>query len=134
MCLSIKKYDKDIEKKEFDDGSLKYYKDSLLHNNNDRPAIIKENRKEWWFHGMRHRENDKPAIIYEDGSKEWWFYGMRHRGNNKPAVVLRHESFNYTYFTKEWWFYGKLHRSGNKPALMRSNGMQEHWEYGRMIK
>ena len=59
---------------------------------------------------------------------------MRHRENDKPAVILKEESFNYTFFTMEWWFYGKLHRNSGKPAIMRADGTQEYWEYGRRIK
>lgn len=123
-----------IEEKRFVDGSTEYYKDSYLHNDNDRPAVVHGKHKEWWFHGMRHRVSDNPAITYKDGSKEWWFHGMRHREGDKPAVVLKEESFNYTFFSLEWWFYGKLHREGGKPAIMRADGTQEYWEYGRRIK
>jgi len=125
---------KDVEEKRFADGSLEYYKGSYLHNDKDLPAVVSGKHKEWWFHGMRHRESDKPAVVYKDNSREWWFHGMRHRGNDKPAVVLKEESFNYTFFTMEWWFYGKLHREGSKPAIMRADGTQEYWEYGRRIK
>jgi hypothetical protein len=49
------------------------YLDDALPN---KPAVEYPNgRKEWWYHGLRHRL-DGPAVIDPTGSKEWWVLGQ----------------------------------------------------------
>jgi hypothetical protein len=44
--------------------------------------------KHWYKNGLIHRENDKPAIEWSNGRKEWWINGKLHRENDKPAIEL----------------------------------------------
>src|SRR3990167_9929300 len=63
----------DIDSKGYKLGSMEY---------------INEDETEYWYkNGVLHRENDKPAIIWFDGSKQWWKNGLRHRENNQPAGI-----------------------------------------------
>lgn len=130
-CFGVR--EENLTKRVYKDGKLEFYMNNLLHNQSG-PAVICGNHKEWWFHGMRHRE-DKPAIEYEDGSKEWWFHGMRHREKNKPAVIRYHYSFQMqgSIIEEEYWVYDKKHRD-NGPAVIRADGTNEWWLYGKKLK
>ena len=56
------------------DGTIRYYKNGKLHNDNG-PAIEYVNTsKAWLINGQFHRL-DGPAVEYLDGSKEWWVNG-----------------------------------------------------------
>lgn len=58
------------------DGGKSWYKNFLLHREDDLPAKeIADGGKEWWQNGLLHRENDLPARERFDGSKEWWVKG-----------------------------------------------------------
>ena len=99
------------------DGSLRWYKNGVLHRDNDLPAVIHANfNKEWWFEGKQHRENDLPAIEWSNGHKEWWYNDQIHRVA-KPAV----EKFNGA---KYWCLNGVLHRDGG-PAI--EYGPHQEW-------
>jgi len=46
------------------------------HSYNDNPAYWwADETREWFSHGLRHRDNDLPAVIYPNGYKEWWKKG-----------------------------------------------------------
>jgi hypothetical protein len=120
-----------------------HYKDSRLHNDNDKPAIIvriKDNiiEKEWFVEGKQHRENNPARITWNlDGtlySEEWFIGGKRHRNNDKPAIIKYYETG--VIFKEEWYFDGKQHRD-NKPAEKGylNNGLlfDEYWfQNGKM--
>jgi hypothetical protein len=127
-CFGVR--NENLTKRVYKDGRTEFYLNNVLHNE-DGPAVIFGNHKEWWFHGMRHREKNKPAIEYIDGSKEWWFHGMRHREKNKPAVIRYHYSFQFqaSFIEEEYWVYDKKHRE-NGPAVIKANGVNEWWSYG----
>lgn len=60
-------------------GKQEYRRDGLLHRDNDLPAVIQGNRKEWWKEGLRHRDSVSlaPAIMYSDtGQYEYWRDGQ----------------------------------------------------------
>jgi len=49
-----------------------------LHSYNDLPAKVwPSGAKEWYKHGIRHRDNGLPALIYEDGHKKHYENGKR---------------------------------------------------------
>lgn len=51
-------------------------KSNKLHSVNDKPAIIREDgTREWFKHGVRHRDNG-PAVKKADGTEEWWIDGV----------------------------------------------------------
>jgi hypothetical protein len=50
-----------------------------------------------------HRENDEPAIIYKNGDKEWFCHGLFHR-QLLPATIYIYRRPNGSYFqTEEYW-------------------------------
>ncbi len=61
---------------------------------NSGPAVIYNNRQEWYQNGKLHRD-DGPAIIYHGGAQLWYQHGRRHRDDG-PAVV-------YASGGKEWY-------------------------------
>ena len=81
-----------------------------LHRDDDLPAAVWSNIKEWWIHGERHREGDLPAIKWERGCYSWYIHGKRHRDGGLPAM----EWYNGT---KEWFVHGERHRDGGSPAI-----------------
>jgi hypothetical protein len=68
--------------------------DLILNSENDRPAIIsiKDNHREWYKNGLRHRDNDLPAFSSPE-CQEWYFNGLIHREGFKPAVINLRESY-----------------------------------------
>ena len=60
-----------------ENGVIRYYKNGLLHRDNDFPAIEWNNgNKVWWFEGKLHRING-PTVEYSNGNKEWWYEGKQ---------------------------------------------------------
>jgi hypothetical protein len=86
---------------EYSSGTKEWYKDGVLHRDNDLPAIeYSSGTKKWYKDGVLHRDNDLPAIEYSDGTKEWYKDGVLHRDNDLPAI--EHSSG-----TKKWYKDGK---------------------------
>jgi antitoxin component YwqK of YwqJK toxin-antitoxin module len=77
---------------------------------------LRSGDKSWYKNGLIHRENDKPAIEYFDGSKAWYINGQIHRENDKPAIEWKN---GY----KQWWINGELHRENDKPAIESADGI-----------
>ena len=42
--------------------------------------------KKWYKDGVLHRDNDLPAIEFANGNKEWYQNGNLHRDNDLPAI------------------------------------------------
>jgi hypothetical protein len=54
-----------------------YYRCSKLHRD-DEPAVTKfDGTKMWYKDGLLHRDNNLPAVIYPDGNIEYWLNGDR---------------------------------------------------------
>ena len=112
---------------ELDKNGFDWFK-SILHRENDLPAIeYSDGSKEWYKNGKIHRESDLPAIEDSDGTKYWYKEGKLHRENDLPAV--EHSSG-----TKKWYKEGKRHRDNNKPAIIWFDGKKEYWVNGKRIK
>jgi len=99
------------------EGSREYALDSrfkLLHKL-DGPAVIrKNNQKEWYINGKRHRIGE-PAVI-GPSIEEWWVNDQRHR-IDEPAVIGPG--------IEKWYQNGQLHRIDG-PAYI-SPGYEEWW-------
>lgn len=79
-------------------GHICWFKDDLLHRENDLPAIEWHNGcKEWYWEGKKHRKNG-PAVIGLNGYGEWWFEGKKHREDG-PAL-------DWKWCEKEWFIHG----------------------------
>jgi hypothetical protein len=83
-------------------NTYKWYKDGLLHRENDLPSAIYNNNycKIWHKYGKRHREadpdqKDLPAFINLDGLQEWWVNGYHHRDDDYNPVIIRDNIFYY---------------------------------------
>lgn len=71
------------------DGTVNqfWYKNGLLHRDNDLPAVIGHDGTQMWYQdGRQHRGDDKPAIVRFNGSRLWLVNGQQHRDNG-PAVI-----------------------------------------------
>ena len=107
------------------DGAIIWYKDDLIHRDNDEPAIITNFNKLWFKNGKRHREGDKPAILCKDGYKGWYVNDKPHRDGDEPAIDSRE--------LKIWFKNGRKHRDGKKPAVIYQNGNKEYWVNGVLM-
>ena len=59
-----------------EDGNQFWYKDNLLHRDDDLPAIIYTGGIKFWHqNGLWHRENG-PADMWADGENCWWIEGV----------------------------------------------------------
>lgn len=96
------------------------YKNGLKHSFNDQPAVIHDERKEWWRNGKRHRDR-APAFV-ERECKAWFQNGRRHR-DGAPAIVWSNGD--------QWWYQnGVCHRDGDAPAVI-NGGREEWWRNGK---
>lgn len=119
------------------------FRNGSLHSQNDRPALVCGERKEWWNNGVRHRGNDLPAII-DSGHEEWFYNGRLHRMNDAPAII-HHEHCKYkqTLLSKfeVWYVDGRLHRD-RAPAVVHTKFLdtdekkqiilQQWWREGKL--
>ena len=72
----------------YQDGTVKWYQNGMLHKE-DGPAIIFFfGQQEWWINGKKHRDG-LPAVIKPDGSQYWYKNGKKHREDG-PAVIYPH--------------------------------------------
>lgn len=85
-------------------GSVKYiYVDvhgysrnnGFLHSIDDKPAVIKNALRIWYYDGKVHRENDLPAVINEN-SAYWFHKGKLHR-KTAPAIIKENIEIYYEY-------------------------------------
>lgn len=58
------------------------------------PAIVSGTRKEWWVHGVRHREGNEPAIEDENGLYAFYVNGQLH-STVGPAYVRYNDNEAY---------------------------------------
>jgi len=64
-----------------------YNTEGQLHSFDDEPALITPFGESWYKEGLLHRENDLPADVIPGVSKGWYKEGLLHRENNLPAYV-----------------------------------------------
>ena len=62
-----------------DDKYNAWYKYGLLHRDNDLPAVISHNVREWRVNGKLHRDNNRPAFKDIGGTKCWYLHGRYQR-------------------------------------------------------
>ena len=97
-----------------------WYKEGLIHRDDDLPAVISEDNTEWNIRTCTYIrfENIFSVDIYK--SKKYWYKkGRLHRDNDLPALCSNG--------TQEWYINGKLHRDGDLPAIVYQNGNQK-WQ------
>lgn len=126
-----------------ENGTEFWQKNTLLHRDNDLPAIIDKLGHFWFKEGKKHRDNDLPAVEWFDSGKEWYQNGLIHRENG-PAVIdkdgsshwfnqgVKHRNLEPAYIGKEgkkWYKDGFLHRV-NGPAIEWINGDKEWYQNG----
>ena len=59
-------------------GEKIWYKNGLIHRDNDLPAIMYISGSQYWYkNGLQHRDNDLPAVIYYDGEQKWYKDGQQ---------------------------------------------------------
>jgi hypothetical protein len=78
------------------DGTILWYKDDVLHNENGPAMYLPDGTMAWYKDGNIHSYNDKPALITPDGFKSWYDSGVRHRTNG-PAIVKPDGDESYYY-------------------------------------
>lgn len=128
-------------------GKFWFDKEDQLHRDNDLPAYIRDDKKQWFQHGKLHRDNDKPATV-SSYSHEWYQHGKRHREGG-PAIINhgRNEGWylngkchrdddlpaqiNFSNGLKEWYQQDKRHRDGDRPAIVDNEGLKEWWQNDR---
>jgi hypothetical protein len=104
------------------DDYIKYYKNGVLHRDEDEPAVIYPSGVlEYYKNGKLHRDNNKPAKIYNNGDKEYYKNGELHRDDGGPAKDLSHK--------KVWYQNGKIKRDGDKPdeIIYYINNVKQIW-------
>ncbi len=76
------------------DSGFYYYKNGLLHRDNDLPAFESFlGEQEWYQNGKRHRDNDLPAVTRYDGLKMWFHHGKQWRKNGLPTAICPYEPY-----------------------------------------
>lgn len=88
-------------KEEYFLAKYSFYK-GKLHSFNDNPAYSSLGINKWYKNGVLHRNNDLPAYIEEQFVLKWYNNGKIHRDNLKPAVKYVHENI-----AEEFWVNGE---------------------------
>lgn len=89
--------------------------------------------QEIWYKGWKVHRDDGPAIIYKNGTKMYYLEGKTSRKNG-PALIVPHEVARRGNGVIEGWYQdGVQHRIGG-PAIIRLDGTEIYFEYGRKIK
>jgi hypothetical protein len=131
----------------YDDGKQEWYRNGLIHRDNDLPAIILSNGDQIWCKNDKvHRDGDLPAIEYANGTKKWYQNGKLFRNNNLPTETrsngdqmwhkngLLHRDGDLpayiTSYCKEWYQNGFLHRDGDLPAIECTDRLQKWYQNG----
>lgn len=113
----------------FERGVSRYYDENgQLHNDGDLPAVdVVNGNKEWWKHGVLHRDGGEPAVVNDEKRvKAWFVNGVQHRDGG-PALISP--------TVEKWYVNGVLHRL-NGPAVSYFRGdykleSVEYWIEGR---
>jgi hypothetical protein len=105
---------------EWEDGTLKWFKNHKLHRAGDKPAIIWSNGTlNWAKNGDWHRDGDKPAYINAKRSVEWYKNGKLHRNCDNPAYIGADGTL--------WWFKNGLRHRTTGPAVIYPSYKHEYW-------
>ena len=108
-----------------------------LHRDWDEPAVKSQDGslKEYYQHGILHRDHTKPARITKDlpfgeTRKEYYQHGILHRDYDEPAIVQTSKCI-IANKCKAWYKHGVLHRANDKPAKiytdMDAQIVYEYW-------
>ena len=126
--------DNDLPAIVYNDGTLMWFKNGLMHRVNG-PAFISLTGTEYWYqNGEYHRDNDLPAITWANGTRMWYQRGKLHRndsggsgsGRNDGPAIIDHNG------TKYWYLNDKLHRDDG-PAIVYLDGREEYYHHGHKI-
>lgn len=100
-------------------GNTRWYKNGVLHRDNDLPAVIyKIKIREWWKNGQLHRDK-KPACI-AFGLKVWAQNGVFHRLDG-PAV----EAYGGR---KKWYIHGIEYTKDEFEACLKKLALEQSLE------
>ena len=81
--IKVKSEYNDLDKCQFHDGKIIYYKKNTgLYHNPYGPAIIYKDGTKYYCIEDKYHRIDGPAIIYKDGTEEYWINNIR-KGNTK---------------------------------------------------
>ena len=120
-----RKYTRCVEYQQHKDGIIREYKLCNKLHNVDGPAIeYLHGTREWYKHGLLHRDDDLPAVEFLNGTKHWYQNSKCHRDGDLPAI-------EYVSGSKYWYKNGELHRDGDLPAIERVDGTKEWWVNGK---
>ena len=103
-----------------DYGNIRWYKDGMVHRDNDLPACIYNNGElRWVQNDLIHRDNDLPAIIYKGGAKEWYQRGNLHR--------LIGPAYEDPGGHQEWWVNGEQIECSSNEEFLRLIKLRYLW-------
>jgi len=76
-------------------GCKRWYKNGLMHRDNDLPAEVDSSLMVWYNENKIHRENGKPACIYSNGRAEWWTNGnfISYCNNYNPQRNIKRANY-----------------------------------------
>lgn len=97
-----------------------WYKNNLIHRDEDKPAYVGNGTEIYYKNGLIHRDGDEAAYISSNGKwKTWYKNNKKHRNGDKPAVICNN--------VKCWYKNDLLHRENNKPAISYSKDVLNNW-------
>jgi len=108
----------------YGNGTRVYYKNEMIHRDDDLPAIMVANGNLYWYQrNSLHRDGDKPAIIITSSDIYHW---------RNDCLVDHREFFPdilYVTCKKIWYQNGRLHRDVG-PAVILPDGSCYWYKYG----
>lgn len=78
------------------EGAVIWYRDGILHNNDEAAIVWEDGSYQWYYNGLIHRIGGPAAE--SNGNKYWYFQGKRHR--------LDGAAVEFENGMKEWWIEG----------------------------
>lgn len=86
-------------------ATIYYNSKREIHRPNDKPAIVRTDKEEWFLNGKRERNNDLPAIIDPSLGRVWFKNNKIYRESYKPSFINKdNKEFiirDNKHFTKE---------------------------------
>ena len=105
-------------------GTQRWYKNGLLHREDEPVLIAIDGHKAWYLEGRLYRENG-PAVIYSNGCQEWVKDSMIHREDGPARIWPNGEKeywVNNELCTKEKWW-DRLSNEAKLKAIFNGEGV-----------
>lgn len=119
------------------DGPIEeWYRDGVLHRDNNKPAYIKNNEYYYYINGQHIVHEIGPAYIKVGAMTTYCYYdreGNYHREDG-PAYIEKSNDLDRSSNTYIYYEHGLIHRDGDGPSYIDTNGAKKEFKWFRKDK